>query len=152
MPTSKVGRALHDVGAAALLGGDLFARAAMHPALAGISDPGERGRVLNRSWRRYGTVNLLGLGAAVAVTGLATAAEASRFSTMREGGTVPLEDGDHVHADATEGEARAKRRVNRLGTANLLAETGLVAVNAALAQEGFRRPAGRRLVPRLGRR
>ncbi len=33
----------------------------MHPALEDISEPSERGRVLNRAWRRYGTVNSLAL-------------------------------------------------------------------------------------------
>lgn len=62
---SSVGRAFHDVGVGALIGGNLFARIAMHPALAEISDERERGRVLNRSWRSYGTVNSLALGAVV---------------------------------------------------------------------------------------
>lgn len=46
-----------DVALAALIGGNLFGRTAMHPALSEISDPQERGKVLNRAWRRYGTVN-----------------------------------------------------------------------------------------------
>ncbi|HET9104491.1 MAG TPA: hypothetical protein VFN55_14140 [Solirubrobacteraceae bacterium] len=46
-----------DVALAALIGGNLFGRTAMHPALAEISDAQERGKVLNRAWRRYGTVN-----------------------------------------------------------------------------------------------
>jgi hypothetical protein len=41
--------------------------------------------------------------------------------------------------------------VSALGAASLAAETGLVAVNAALNQRNFRRPPARRLVPRLGR-
>jgi hypothetical protein len=51
---------------AALIGGNLFGRVAMHPALADISDKTERGRVLNHAWRRYGTVNSLSLVALVA--------------------------------------------------------------------------------------
>ena len=62
---SSLGRAGHDIGLGALIGGNLFARMAMHPALTEISDEGERGKVLNRSWRRYGTVNLVALGAVV---------------------------------------------------------------------------------------
>lgn len=46
-----------DAALAALLGGNLFGRVAMHPALHEISDQTERGRVLNSAWRRYGTVN-----------------------------------------------------------------------------------------------
>lgn len=46
---------------AALIGGNLFGRVAMHPALRDVSDARERGKVLNRAWRRYGTVNSLAL-------------------------------------------------------------------------------------------
>jgi hypothetical protein len=59
-------RAADDVALAALLGGNLFGRVAMHPALEDVSDKSERGRVLNRAWRRYGTVNSLALAALVA--------------------------------------------------------------------------------------
>jgi hypothetical protein len=86
----------------------------------------------------------------VAVTGSATAAQGVRFSHKAPGGAVPLEDGDHVAAAASEEQRRAKRRVNVLGIASLAAELGLVGVNAALAQEGFRRPPRRRMLP--GRR
>ncbi len=62
---SSLGRASHDIGLGALLGGNLFARVAMHPSLDEIGDSGERGKVLNRSWRRFGTVNSLALAAIV---------------------------------------------------------------------------------------
>src|SRR4051812_5575674 len=60
---SQVGRAAQDLGLAGLLGGTLFGRMALHPAVASISDPRERGEVVNAAWRRYGTVNSLALGA-----------------------------------------------------------------------------------------
>jgi hypothetical protein len=63
---SSIGRAAHDVALAALLGGNLFGRFAMNPALEDVGDKSERGRVLNRAWRRYGTVNSLALGTLVA--------------------------------------------------------------------------------------
>lgn len=63
---SSLARAAHDAGLAALLGGNLFGRWAMHPALADLSDERERGQVVNHAWRRYGTVNSLGLAAVVA--------------------------------------------------------------------------------------
>lgn len=62
---SAAARAVHELGAAALLGGNLFARVGMHPALAHISNPRERGAVVNAAWRRYGTVNSLALAAVV---------------------------------------------------------------------------------------
>jgi hypothetical protein len=66
LPTRKrlvplAGQLAQDASLAALLGGNLFGRVAMHPALAGVADKAERGKVLNRAWRRYGTVNSLAL-------------------------------------------------------------------------------------------
>lgn len=69
IPTDRVssaGRSAHDLALAALIGGNLFGRVAMHPALTEVSDKAERGKVLNRAWRRYGTVNSLALGTLVA--------------------------------------------------------------------------------------
>lgn len=63
---SSAGRAAHDVGLAAIIGGNLFARVGMHPAVREITDQEERGKVVNAAWRRYGTVNSLGLAAIVA--------------------------------------------------------------------------------------
>ena len=175
---SKAGRAAHDLGLAGLLGGTLFGRTALHPAVAAISDPRERGEVVNDAWRRYGTVNSLSLAAVVAgwasarfadasdqrltpaerrlarakdvlvaavvVCGAASAAEGVRFAGSAPGGAVPLADGAHPSPETPERAARLKRRLNVLGGLTLAAEVGLVAVNAALAQEGFRRPAVRR--------
>jgi hypothetical protein len=63
---SQVGRAAHDIGLAGLLGGNLFGRLALHPSVTEISDRGERGKVVNAAWRRYGTINSLSLLAVVA--------------------------------------------------------------------------------------
>jgi hypothetical protein len=177
---SAAGRAAHDLGLAGLLGGNLFGRMALHPAVTAISDKGERGQVVNAAWRRYGTINLVsllavsggwigaraeeasgrrrmsgrertlarvkdGLLAATAVTGLATALEGIRFSRMAPDGAVPLEDGSTPAAEASPKEARAKRVLNVLGAVNAASEVGLVAVNAALAQDAHRRPKLRRL-------
>jgi hypothetical protein len=177
---SQAGRAAHDLGLAGMLGGTLFGRMALHPAVAAISDARERGEVVNAAWRRYGTVNSIGLAAvlsgwagaraaeasdrnlsarerrlarakdalvaALGVTGVASAVEGMRFARLAPAGAVPLRDGDHTAPDAPVAAARLKRRLNALGVMTLAAEAALVAVNAALAQEGFRRPpAWRRL-------
>jgi hypothetical protein len=63
---SSVGRAAHDAGLAALLGGNLYGRIALHPALAGIGQKTERGKVVNRAWRRYAWINSASLLAVVA--------------------------------------------------------------------------------------
>ena len=73
------------------------------------------------------------------------------FARLEPHGAVPLTDGDHAAPSASDAARRVKRRVNVLSTANLLSEVALVAVNSALAQEGFRRPPARRFVPRWGR-
>jgi hypothetical protein len=82
---SSLGRAGHDIGLGAMIGGNLFARVAMHPSLAEIGDERERGKVLNRSWQRYGPVNLAALGAVVAGWAGARLDEASpRMLSERE--------------------------------------------------------------------
>jgi hypothetical protein len=63
---SSLGRAAHDIGLGAMIGGDLYGRLALHPSLREISDERERGKVLNRSWRRYGPINAAALSAVVA--------------------------------------------------------------------------------------
>jgi hypothetical protein len=83
----------------------------------------------------------------VAVTGAVTAAEGVRFSRQAPGGAVPLDDGDHAAAEASEAQHRAKARLNALGLASLAVDLALVGVNAALAQQGFRRPPRRRIRP-----
>lgn len=35
----------------------MYGRVAMHPALADIGEMSERGKVVNRAWRRYGWIN-----------------------------------------------------------------------------------------------
>src|SRR3954452_5834629 len=98
----RVARVAQDVGIALLLGGNVFGRRAMHPAVEWISSPAERGKAVTDAWRRYGLLNSLGLSgvvggwavelrsqldqlrdgavAAVAVTGVASAIEGVRFA------------------------------------------------------------------------
>lgn len=91
---SSIGRAAHDIGLAALIGGNLFARIAMHPSLAEISDERERGRVLSATWRRYGTVNLIALATVVAGWAGARLDEASpRMLSGRERDFALAKDG-----------------------------------------------------------
>jgi hypothetical protein len=180
---SQAGRAAHQLGLAALLGGNLFGRLALHPSVDRITDPRERGEVVNAAWRRYGTINSLSLAAigagwvgarveeasnsklspterqlarakdvmvgAVALTGLASAIEGMRFARVAPGGAVPLSDGDHAAPSASDQAKRMKQRLNALGLASLVADAGLVAVNAALAQQNFRRPPARRFFRRV---
>lgn len=85
-----------------------------------------------------------GLVGVVTVAGVATGVEGIRFSRQAAGGAIPLADGDHAAVEASETQRRTKRRLNALGALSLAAELCLVGVNAALSQEGFRRPPRRR--------
>ncbi len=78
---SVVSQFAQDAALAALLGGNLFGRVAMHPALTDVSDKQERGVVLNRAWRRYGTVNSTALAALVAGWLAARGDETGRLAT-----------------------------------------------------------------------
>lgn len=60
---AHLARVGHDLGGAGLLGGSLFGRFALHPAVGGIRDKAERGKVVNATWRRYGLVNGMALAA-----------------------------------------------------------------------------------------
>jgi len=83
----------------------------------------------------------------VAVSGVTTAVQGMRFARLAPGGAVPLEDGDHTATEATDAQARAKRRLNVLGLVALGSELALAGVNAALNQQSFRRPPRRRALP-----
>jgi hypothetical protein len=86
----------------------------------------------------------------VAVTGLLTAAEGVRFARQAPGGAVPLADGSTPDAATPPRAARMKRTLNWLGATAIGAEAALVAVDAALAQENFRRAPLRRRLRRWG--
>jgi hypothetical protein len=143
-----VERVVQDVGVALLLGGNVFGRRAMHPAVEWISSPAERGKVVNEAWRRYGLFNSLGLAGvvggwalerrsspdalrdiavgAVAVTGIASAIEGVRFARSAPAGAVPLQSGSEPSAEATVPAARSKRLLNALGQVSALAELALI--------------------------
>ncbi len=80
---SAAGRAAHDVGLAAILGGNMFARIGMHAAIAAVSDPRERGESVNSAWRRYGAVSGVGLACVVAGWVGARAGEAADRRPVR---------------------------------------------------------------------
>ena len=143
-----VKRVVQDVGVALLLGGNVFGRRALHPAVEWISSPAERGKVVNDAWRRYGLFNSLGLAgvvggwvlerrdepdplrdaavAAVALTGVASAVEGVRFARSAPAGAVPLQSGSEPSAGATQPAVRTKRLLNALGQASALAELALI--------------------------
>jgi hypothetical protein len=141
-------RVPQEIGIALLLGGNVFGRRAMHPAVEWIASPAERGKVVNEAWRRYGLFNSLGLAgvvggwaferrsspdvlrdaavAAVAVTGIASAIEGVRFARYAPAGAVPLQSGSEPSAEAPQPAVRSKRLLNALGQASALAELALI--------------------------
>jgi hypothetical protein len=145
---TMLARTSQDIGSALLLGGNVFGRRAMHPAVEWIASPAERGKVVNEAWRRYGTFNSLGLAgvvggwalerrsapdpvrdvavAAVLVTGVASAIEGVRFAHSAPAGAVPLHSGSEPAAAAPEPAVRSKRLLNALGQASALAELALI--------------------------
>jgi hypothetical protein len=86
--------------------------------------------------------------ASVFATGIASGLQGMRFAKMEPGGAVPLADGSTPSPEASEREARAKRALNMLGTANLISAIGLAAADASLAQTSHRRPPLRRVLKR----
>ena len=156
-PVSAARNVASELGMAALLGGNLFGRVALHPAVEGVCTPEDRGRVVNSAWRRYGTVNSLSLVAivaswvtarpherdddlkrakdvavgAVTATGVASAIAGVRFGRAAPGGAVPLETGDAPASSASPSQRRQKRLLNVLGAANLASDLALVAIDGA---------------------
>jgi len=56
-------RALHDIGLAAWLGGSMFGKFALNPAVRLAQDKSDRGKIVNGAWNGYNAVNSLALGA-----------------------------------------------------------------------------------------
>jgi uncharacterized membrane protein len=59
-------RVLHDVGLAAWVGGSLFGKFALNPAVATVEKKTDRGKVVNAAWNGYNVINTLSLGAVTA--------------------------------------------------------------------------------------
>ena len=56
-------RAAHDWGLASWLGGSMYGKFALNPAVRAIDDRRERGKVVNAAWNGYNLINSLSLGA-----------------------------------------------------------------------------------------
>ncbi len=104
----NVGRALHDVGLAAWMGGQVFGKFALDPAVKDLSDPRERGLVASNAWMGFNQIGTTGLTAAAVVRVVA------RLTEMRGPNLTPTE-----------------RSLNRLQDGLLLAALGLTAATGA---------------------
>lgn len=59
-------RVTHDIGLAAWVGGSMFGKFALNPAVSQVSSRAERGKVVNTAWSGYSLVNTTSLGAVTA--------------------------------------------------------------------------------------
>jgi hypothetical protein len=109
----NVGRALHDVGLAAWMGGQVFGKFALDPAVKELSDPRERGRVASSAWMGFNQIGTTGLGAAAVVRVVA------RLTEMR--GSAAL--------------TPTERSLNRLQDGLMLAAIGLTAATGAQGKQ-----------------
>ncbi len=109
----NVGRALHDVGLAAWMGGQVFGKFALDPAVKDLSDPRDRGRVASKAWMGFNQIGSTGLVAA------ATVRLAARLTEMR--GSAAL--------------TPTERSLNRLQDVLLLAALGLTAATGTQGKQ-----------------
>ena len=87
-------RAAHDWGLASFLGGSMYGKFAMNPAVRVIESKADRGKVTNAAWNGYNLINGVSLGAVAAGWGAARLTEArpDRLSP-RERGLAKAKDG-----------------------------------------------------------
>jgi hypothetical protein len=90
---STVAWAAHDVGLATAVGGTLYGRAALEPALHEIADPIERDRVATAAWQRFSWLNLAAHGVIAAtwfvgrsmLSGREVSGTARRLTRIKDG-------------------------------------------------------------------
>jgi len=109
----NAGRALHDVGLAAWMGGQVFGKFALDPAVKELSDPRERGLVASNAWMGFQQIGSAGLTVAALVR------LAARLTEMR--GAAAL--------------TPTERSLNRLQDALLLAALGLTAATGSQGKQ-----------------
>jgi hypothetical protein len=156
---------VHDTGLAAAVGGTLFGRAALEPALDNISNPSERDRVSTAAWRRFSWLNLAAhvafavpwfvgrsLRSGREVSGVARALTRTKdilvgaslisgVATHVIGGRIKqrTEQGRGPEQEGLEGGKSARkleRTVGALGMINLIVNAGILGITALLAMEG----------------
>ena len=96
---ADVTRSAHDWGLASWLGGAMFGKFALNPAVRTISDKADRGRVTNTAWNAYNVINTLSLAAVAGGWAAARATETRPGRlTARERSLAKLKDGFTVAA------------------------------------------------------
>jgi hypothetical protein len=85
-----------------------------------------------------------GLMAAAVATGIANGVQGARLARQAPDGAVAIETGTKPAPETPSPAARIQRSLGVLGTVNIAAGIGLVAVNAVLAQINHSHPAAKR--------
>jgi hypothetical protein len=85
--------AAHDVGLATAIGGTLYGRAALEPALHEIADPAERDRVATTAWQRFSWLNLAAHGVFAATWFIGRSMLSGREVSRPARGLTRLKDG-----------------------------------------------------------
>jgi hypothetical protein len=154
---STLGRAAHDVGVALLLGGNVFGRSAMRPALGKLSDPADRQRVESEAWGRSAALGVVSVGAIVSGWAGARSSETrARYLTGRERTLARVKDAAVASVALTGiatafegirlGDSGSPRRFDLIRAAQLASTAALIVTNTAIAQIPYRRPPLRRVV------
>lgn len=149
----------HDLGLATAVGGTMFGRLALAPALREISGK-QRDTVSDTAWRRFSWINLAAHGLVAATWFAGRAMLSGREATKTSRQLTLVKDGFVVASLATgiasvilgrmlgkrlreresvteEKDVKDLRRtVGALGIANLAANAGVAALTTALAMEG----------------
>lgn len=77
----NAGRIAHSVGLATWFGGQVFGKFALNPVVRVVSDPAERGKVVNSGWFTFNPIGLAGLAVA---GGVHTAARLTELAPPRQ--------------------------------------------------------------------
>ena len=158
---STAGWVVHDVGLATAIGGSLFGKAALEPALDEIANPRERDRVSADAWRRFSWVKLGAHVAFAAPWFIGRTLRSGREVSARAGALTRAKDilmgvslvtGIASHflglklgkqIDRGEGPEQGNKQsrmlervVATLGSVNTLANVGIVGTTAVLSMEG----------------
>jgi len=150
----------HDVGLATALGGTLFGREALHPALReGIDDQLDRDRVADTAWRRFSWINLAAHGAmaatwfagramlsgrevtrkarplTVAKDAMITASLATGLASVVLGRILGRRVRNQVTLEQREKVETLRRAVGATGLVNLAANIGILGITTMLSMQ-----------------
>ena len=159
----------HDVGLAAAIGGSLYGKTAMHPALRQLPDPDLRDQVADVAWRRFSWWNLAAhavvagtwlVGRSI-LSGREAGPEARTLTLVKDvcvatsvvtglasvvlgrwlGRKTARQQGpQRAHEGGERAALRIERVLNAVGDLNLAANVGALGTTALLAMQGSESP------------